>query len=224
MKVVSTIREKGLRWCIAIIFDRYVPQWLLRVRRFNVYEMDPESVAAIQSGQASVRWSESEEETQRVEQFMGPQRSVVDVGAESMRACYATLDGEIAGAFWAADTVFMESGLSIRYSLNEDQVWLFGAYVAKPFRRHGVYTSILKFILPELATSGKKSIFLAVNPDNVASRKVHEKHARRKLGTAVAVRFLNFALCTAGGSLSINRSFTWNHKTHPIVIRFDKTQ
>lgn len=220
MKILQAIREKGIRWCIAIAFDRFVPQWLLRIRRFNVYEMDPESVAGLGAENICVQWSESEEETRQVEEFSGPQRSVVDIGAEHMKVCYAKLNGEIAGTFWMAENIFMEDGLRICYRLNEDEVWLFAAHVAKPFRRHGVYSGILGFMLPEIAATGKRKILLSVNPDNIPSRKVHEKYAKRKVGVAIAVRFLNFTFCKVGEGMKTNRSFTWNHRKRPIEIQF----
>jgi len=220
VKIFDAIRKKGIRTCVAIVFDRYVPAWLLRIRRFNVYEMDPTSVQPSRSESVVVQWSESEGETREVENFLGPQRSVVSVGADDMRVCYARVDGEMAGALWVAKNVFMESGLCIRYGLGAGEAWIFGAYVANPFRRHGVYSRILSLVLPSLKSKGTRRIMLAVNPDNLASRKVHERYAKRKLGTAIAVRFLNFAFCAAGDGLQTNRSFTWNHKKRPIVIRF----
>ncbi len=208
---------------MAIAFDRLVPSWLMRMRRFNVYEMDPESVSSpVEAADIVVRWSTSEAETQAVEKFMGPQRSVVDVGAEHMKVCFAEVDGELAGAIWMTSNIFMESGLTVRYELSDQQVWLFGAYVEKRFRRHGVYSRILEFILPDLEAAGKSQILLSVNPDNIASRKVHERHARRTVGTAYAFRFLGIAMCTTVGDIAINRRFTWNHRSNPIVLRFAK--
>lgn len=192
------------------------------MRRFNVYEMETNIEAAAQSEEVAVGWSNSEEETLAVETFMGSMRSVVDVGADDMRVCYAKVDDEIAAAFWMASNIFMESGLTIRYELNEDQAWLFSAYVDKSFRRQGIYTQILEFMLPDLQASGKSQVLLSVNPVNVASLKVHEKYARRKVGTAFAIRFLGVAACTVRGDMTVNRRWTWNHKNKPIVIRFNK--
>lgn len=222
MKILNAIREKGIRYCIAIAFDRFVPQWLLRMRRFNVYEMETNIEASIESGNAIVRWSDSEEETLAVEQFMGPMRSVVDVGADDMRVCYAKVGGELAAAFWMASNIFMESGLTIRFELDEEQAWLFAAYVEKRFRRKGIYTQILEFMLPDLQSSGKSRVLLSVNPDNIASRIVHEKYARRKVGTAFAIRFLGIAACAVSGDMTVNRRFTLSHKKNPIVIRFGR--
>jgi len=177
---------------------------------------------ATESGDVAVSWSDSEEETLAVEQFMGPMRSVVDVGADDMRACYAKVGGEMAAAFWMASNIFMESGLTIRYELEEDQAWLFAAYVEKRFRRQGIYTQILEFMLPDLQASGKSQVLLSVNPDNVASRVVHEKYARRKVGSAIAVRVLGIAACTVSGDMTVNRRFTLSHKKKPIVIRFGR--
>jgi len=201
VKILNAIREKGIRYCIAIAFDRFVPQWLLRVRRFNVYEMETGIDVATESGDVAVSWSDSEEETLAVEQFMGPMRSVVDVGADDMRACYAKVGGEMAAAFWMASNIFMESGLT---------------------RRQGIYTQILEFMLPDLQASGKSQVLLSVNPDNVASRVVHEKYARRKVGSAIAVRVLGIAACTVSGDMTVNRRFTLSHKKKPIVIRFGR--
>jgi len=220
VKILKAVHEKGIRFCIAIVFDRFVPEWLLRVRRFNVYEMETKIKAVAQTENVFVGWSNSEEETLAVERFLGPMRSVVDVGADDMRACYAKVDEELAAAFWMASNIFMESGLSIRYELEEDQVWLFGAYVEKRFRRQGIHKRILEFILLDLQSSGKNQVLLSVNPDNAASRIAHERYARRKVGMAVAIRFLGMAACTVSGDMALNRWFTLSHKKKPIVIRF----
>ncbi len=190
----------------------------MRVRRFNVYEMDPNPQRSASSPDADVQWAVSEEEVLAAEQLTGPQRNV-QVGASEMRVCNAKVNGNLAGAFWATSKVFMEGGLGIGYELSDEQAWLFGAYVDKSFRRHGVYSSILEFITPELVASGKTQVLLAVNPDNIGSRKVHEKYAKRKVGSVIAIRFLNFSICSVNGDMSSGRWITWNHKTMPIMIR-----
>lgn len=219
MSILEKIRNKGVLYSFGIVFNRIVPKWIMRVRRFNVYEMDPSPSSSPGISSTTVGWAVSEEEMLEAEQLTGPQRSV-GVGVGDMRVCRASIDEKLVAAFWATSNVFWEDGLGIGYELDDDQAWLFGAYVDKPFRRRGIYSSILKFMTPNLIASGKEQVLLAVNPDNIGSRKVHEKYAARKVGSVVAIRFLNVAICSAKGDLSRDRWITLNAKRNPILIRF----
>jgi GNAT superfamily N-acetyltransferase len=166
----------------------------------------------------TVGWAVSEDEILEAEQLTGPQRSI-GVGASDMRVCRASVDGKLAAAFWATSNVFLEDGLGIGYELDDDQAWLSGAYVEKSFRRRGIHSSILKFMIPNLIASGMGQVLLAVNPDNIESRKVHEKYAKRTVGSLIAIRFLSVAICSVKGDLSGDRWITLNAKRKPILIR-----
>ena len=219
---MNTIREKGIRNLFGIAFNRVVPAWMFRVRRFNVYELCEQDHSDKQNSHTNVDigWCETEEEAKAVELITGPQRDVVFVGEAYMRACYIKVKGEFAGGLWVTSKHFVESGLGVAYELGPKQCWLFGASIEKQHRRKGLYSRLLHFVTGTMSGGGNQ-LFAAVNPDNIGSRIVHEKFAKRKVGRIVAASSFGLAMCIARGDISVDRTIARNNRISPILIRFD---
>ena len=146
MSLFKKIKDAGIMYSFAILFNRVVPAWLFRCRRFVVYQMDSGSVDSVTiAPEVSVNWCESESELIAAETLTFFKREYS--GGDS-KACQATISGELAGAFWANTKLFDESELGVQIVLEPQQVWLFAALVNNNHRRKGVYSNILRFILP----------------------------------------------------------------------------
>ena len=210
------VKQNGLIYSFAIAFNRIVPAWLFRYRRFIVYQLDANSFANRSSENIRVRWCETEADYLALEKltFFCRGRSSGD-----LQGCLAEIDGQPAGGFWAATNQFDETELGIRILLDANQAWLFAAQVDKRFRRKGVYSQILAFIVPELAKQGKLQPLVAVNPHNVGSRKIHQQHALLSPGWVLAGRTLRASGCLTFGEISRDRFFAFDSVASPIKIR-----
>ncbi|MFK7768786.1 MAG: hypothetical protein AB8B55_16310 [Mariniblastus sp.] len=167
-----------------------------------------------------VSWCETEEELRAVEALTYFNREFC---LGSAKAVQAKLNGELAGGFWSTTEQFEESELGVRYAFSPNQVWLFAARVDKQHREKRVYSSILDFILPSLASQGKSHQLVAVNPNNKGSHRVHQQRSFRSPGTIFAMRIFKMTVCFCFGEVKCDRWIAVNSKKHPVVIEISTT-
>lgn len=220
MSLLKRIRQTGIRYSMAIAFNRIVPASLFRFRRFVIYRVAASKaveLARIRSGdlQPAIRWCRTTAEIAALEEL-----TYFDSGTATgiVRGCQALIDGSLQGGIWAATEGFEESELGVLIQLDKKQAWLFAALVAKSARRSGLYRSILAFVLNDLESEGLDELYVAVNPDNIGSNRVHQQHACETVGTVFAIRLFRTALCFSSGRLQRDRLFTWNSHRQPIAI------
>jgi GNAT superfamily N-acetyltransferase len=216
--MLQQIKQNGLAYSTAIAFNRIVPSWLFRCRRFVIYQLDPNSVDLRSSSADNirVRWCETESDYQALEKLTFFRR---ELSTGELQGCLAEIDGQNVGGFWAATQQFDEAELGIRIILDSNQAWLFAANVDKAFRRMGVYSQILAFIVAELANQGRNQPLVAVNPNNIGSNKIHQQHSLISPGWVFAGRTLRTSGCLAFGEISRDRMVAWNALASPIEIR-----
>lgn len=216
MGLFQKIKKRGFKYAFAILFNRIVPAWIFRCRRFVVFELDPGRHFSAEGSKTAVTWCETEAEYIAVEELTHFKR--VSSKGDFM-ACQAKLNGELVGAFWAAGNCFEETELGVRIDLRPEQIWLFAALVDKEHRGQGVHASVLEFIIPALIENGLKEIMLAVNPDNLGSYYVHKKYSSRTVGTVYAFRLFSMAICWAKGDIKCDRVCSFSSGENPIGIR-----
>lgn len=220
MSLINRISNKGWIYSGAILFNRIVPKWLFRCRRYCVYQLaiqPPWDADKERQEGGEISWCKSEEQLQAVENLTYFRR---EYSPGPVRAVQAIVDGRLVGGFWAATEFFDEDDLGVRVMLEPQQAWLFAALVSRDCRGRGVYSKILQFITSELAAKGLTEQIVAVNPNNKPSHRVHKKYARVFAGTVFAVRLLNCSICFSGKSVKQKSWFTFNGKTRPIEISF----
>ena len=215
---------QGLRYSFAILFNRIVPQWLFRMRRYVVYEMDVSKTKAVaQSHEAladnnvQVSACQNEEQTKAVEALTWFKRSY---SSGKNRSFQATIDGQLVAGVWLASEIFDEDELGVRLVMNERQTWLFAAFVSKNFRGQKIYGKLLPFVVNE-GSRDFPSVLLAVNPNNRPSNFVHKKWSQRTVGTVVALRLLGVSACWVFGQIRKDRTISWQAKKHPIQLTVD---
>ena len=230
MGIINRIKRTGLIYSFAIVFNRIVPEWLFRCRRFVVYQLDPSKAdsvseklnarkadsAAQKNSPVSVRWSVTESDLLSTEKATYFQRS--DLHGK-LQGCLAEVNEQPAGGFWVAENQFTESELGVRIVLDSNQVWLFAARVETEFRKQGIYSHILAFILPELVKQGLNHQIVSVNPHNIGSNKIHQRLSQQTPGHVFAIRFLSTTFCWTSGRIKRNRTVALNSKANPIEIR-----
>ena len=211
-------------YTFAIGFNRIVPQWLFRMRRYAVYEMDvnktraaADSQNAAHSDDVNISACRTEDQIKAVETLTWFKR---EYSTGSNRPFQATIDGQLVAGVWIATEVFDEDELGVRLMMNQRQAWLFAALVSKPYRGKGIYGKMLPFVVNE---TGQKfpSVLLSVNPDNKPSNYVHKKWSQRTVGTVVAMRLVGVSICWVSGQIRKDRTISWNAKTQPIQLTID---
>ena len=198
--MLRKIRQTGLMYSIGIAINRIVPIWLFRFRIFTVYQIDSKTVLpqsdASNDDSVQVSLAQSEAEISAVVKLTWFQPGDMDADFQSAQA---KIDGQLAGAVWAAGRGFDETDLGLRIELTPDQSWIFAALVDGQFRRRGVYSRVLGFMVNHLEQVQRGQQFLSINPTNIASVKAHERYIDSVLGNVVALRVLGVAFCLSTG-------------------------
>lgn len=214
MSFLRDASRRGWRYTGSIIFNRLVPAWLFRCRRFVIYRLRSQTALDGHSN-VKIEWCETDEQYQLVEKLTHFKR---EAAGAPVRAVQATVENELHGGFWMAIESYIENELGVRVMLEPKQCWLFAAKVSKNMRERGIYSNILRFITSELHSQGIQDLLVSVNPTNKPSNHVHQKHADSCIGNATAIRFLNWAWCFSSPSIKQKSSFTSNAKLRPIEL------
>jgi GNAT superfamily N-acetyltransferase len=211
--MIQKIREKGLVYSFAIMFNRIVPARIFRYRRFVIFQLKPaESINPHTHVKTS--WCESDEDFEESGKVTYYSRS-----SDSEMAVRADYDGVIAGAMWATVEQFVESELGISIAMEKNQTWLYAARVDDAFRRKGVFAQILDCIRKELAQRGLTHQLVCVNPHNIGSVKAHSRCSFYTPGSVRVIRFYKTTFCLAQGDVSCDRFVSWNSDKNPIQVR-----
>jgi len=218
--MLKKIRQTGLIYSVGIAINRVVPSWLFRFRIFRVYQVDPKailpdsSVADDNSIQVSLAQTDADISAVCTLTWFHPG----DMDAD-FQSAQAKIDGQLAGAVWAAGRGFDETDLGLRIELTPDQSWIFAALVDEQFRRRGIYSRVFGFMVNHLEQAAIGQQFLCINPYNIASVKAHEKYFDSVLGNVVALRVLGLAFCLCSGQrLQRSSWISTNCKSKPILI------
>ena len=218
--MLKKLSQTGLIYSVGIAINRVVPSWLFRFRIFKVYQIDPKTVLpqseASNDNSIQVSLAETDADISAVSKLTWFQPGDMDADFQSV---LAKIDGQFAGAVWAAGRGFDETDLGLRIELTPDQSWIFAALVDQQFRRRGVYSRVIGFMVNHLEQAAIGQQLLCINPYNIASVKAHEKYFDSVLGNVVSLRVLGLAFCLCSGQ-RLHRS-SWistNCKSKPILI------
>ncbi|MGI9518681.1 MAG: GNAT family N-acetyltransferase, partial [Pirellulaceae bacterium] len=194
------IQSTGWKYSLAIAFNRVVPRFLFRCRRFIVFDAAPPEQL---SGEVVfVSWAKTEEELLAAERLTGALRSQI---SGPVRAAIARDDHKIVGGLWCCESKFEEADLGVTIQLTDNQCWLFSGYVDRDYRQRGVYSQLISFVIHH---QGSRQCLLAINPDNRRSMQAHRRLGISPLGRVVCARFLAAVWGRASGDITANRSWT----------------
>ena len=218
--MLKKLRQTGVMYSIGIAINRVVPSWLFRFRIFRVYQIDPKTVLpqaeASDNDSIQVSLAQTDADISAVSTLTWFQPGNMDADFQSAQA---KIDGQLAGAVWAAGRGFDETDLGLRIELTPDQSWIFAALVDEQFRRRGIYSRVFGFMVNHLEQAAIGEQLLCINPYNIASVKAHEKYFDSVLGNVVALRVLGLAFCLCSGQrLQRSSWISTNCKSKPILI------
>lgn len=222
--MLKKIRRTGLMYYAGSAINRVVPSWLFRFRIFTVYQIDPKTVSPTPSASGGSQGDSVEVSLALTDADVSAVSTLTwfkpgDMDAD-FQSAQARIDGQLAGAVWAAGRGFDETDLGLRVELTPSQSWVFAALVDEQFRRRGVYSRVFGFLVNHLEQEADNQQFLSINPTNIASVRAHEKYVDSVLGNVVALRVFGLAFCLCRGQrLNLSSWISTDSKSKPIVIR-----
>jgi len=198
-------KAQGYIRTFEILFTRFVPPWVFRYCKGNVFDLDLDKLAALNEqlgqdvGDGLVAkclvdgLNSSDQSTDslrmRLREFTwnsAPLESTMnDFG-------YAILDAEdpekLLGGVWVAAGSFSEDNLGLEFVLSDEQAWLYCAFVHGDARGRGVYKKLLAFFGQDIKKRGYRQLLTVINPWNKISIRVHEKQSKRICGSVSCIR------------------------------------
>ncbi len=226
MSFVRKIRDRGVILSAEILFNRFVPAWLFRFSVGDLFELDlpqmRDSWNALKSDDFDVSSVTDPQERSELRKFTW--NSVPLETTENDFGYAVSKSGEndpVIGGVWAARESFIESDLGFKIEFQDNQAWLYCAYVDANTRGLGVYKRVLSFVGHDLTERGFYRLLVIIQPWNKASMHIHQKFAQKKLGRVAVLRLgrMSFVFCT--GAISKNGTLTTKPFSDPILLRIE---
>ncbi len=220
----KSIKKRGVLYTVGIVVNRVIPEKIFRFRVFRVFELEGHADVARRRGDEALafRWCENESDMETAKRLTFFRSDDAEAAAR-YSACLASASDhqehdQVVGGVWRGRQQFDEDDLGVRILLDEDQAWIFAAYVAKNQRGKGVYRRLL-----EHAISSDKSLvhFASINPYNKPSIAAHREFVKSTAGTCFAIRVLNVACVITTKNIRADRMFTFQAKTAPVQLSFE---
>ena len=215
----SKIKETGFRYSFAILLNRVIPRRLFRCRRFFIFQLVDRASQNTTSAPFTYAWSTGQRERQSAMRLTG-----VDQPPINARLATVFENQTLVAAVWLSPSGFDECELGLRFELNNDDFWLFSAYVLPAYRRQGIYHALLNFVADSTHTENpKRQIWFAINPDNIRSMKAHGTFGVTRQARIFSLRLLSMAYgrCNPLGESTVHseRRITMHCQHSPILVR-----
>ncbi|MEM8944144.1 MAG: GNAT family N-acetyltransferase [Planctomycetota bacterium] len=187
---------------------RILPSHVLRFRPFAVFEVaigEHANAAAARVHQVvdesvELRWIADRGEFEESGSLVDP-RNIRNWDDNSRRAAVVRQNGQVVGVAWVATGSYTEAELGLAYHLEPDEVWLFASVVDPRYRRRGLYTALLSFVIAELQAARCKRLLLGVSTGNQASLRSHLGVGAKRLGSIFVGKSLGIVCCTTHGKV-----------------------
>jgi hypothetical protein len=224
--MISKLRkllDRGLILSFEILFNRFIPESIFRFSIGDVLELDlrqmSQSWTNLESADFTVSCVENAQERLVLRKFtwnsVPLETTLNDYGYAIAKA---GANQPVLGGVWAGTESFIEAGLGFRIMLEDNQAWLYCAYVDGSTRGLGLYKRLLSFVGCDLMARGFERLLVVIQPWNKASMQAHRRFTRKKLGRICVLRIfrISFVFCT--GSISKNRTITTQQMSEPVQL------
>lgn len=226
---LDKIKTQGFTRTFEIQFNRFVPPWVFRYSKGDIYDLDieklkaldPESATKTQNGLTSACLDGSYDTGKR-QQLREFTWNSVPLETTRHDLGYAIYDSDepskLLGGLWAAVDSFSEHNLGIQFNFSKHQAWLYCAFVHKDARGRGVYKKLISFAANDLQKRGFTQLLGIVQPWNKISRMMHEKQSRGIVGQMSAVRIGPLVKVSNSGDIAIDKNMVTNPSKSPAVV------
>lgn len=225
MSLIQKIKERGLLHSIEIVFNRIVPAWLFRFSTGQVFELDPPKLIEVLGALDNSDFVLScvDQDSPARDQLRTLTWNSVPIETSSNDFGYsiahvATPD-DVLGGVWAGIESFQEGDLGFQLQFEDQQSWIYCAYVNQEAQGKGVYKRLLSFGSNDLIDKGYRRIYVVIQPWNKASTYIHGKYAKGKIGTITAFRVFSFCAVFSTGAVEKDRTITGSPLSNPVQLR-----
>lgn len=212
---------RAAKWCV-----QRIPKRVLRFRPFGVYEVpldrcDDKAFPTRSAADASLQidWIADRDELAELKN-LADEANLQAWNGTTRSVAVARKHDEPIGVAWIATEFFVEPDLGLHYRLQSDDAWLFAAVVDPQYRRQGVYTALLRFLINELTDEGRGRLLLGVATGNEASRAAHSRVGARAVGSVLAIKCARLGYCRTAGSVIVDdgASVAWQRAIQVSVL------
>jgi ribosomal protein S18 acetylase RimI-like enzyme len=218
------LRDRGIVLSLENLFNRIVPEWIFRFSVGDLLELNLpqmcQSWEGLESADFELTCVEDAQKRSELRKFTW--NSVPLETTENDFGYAITKTGEnepLLGGVWAGTETFIEAKLGFRIVLEDNQAWLYCAYVDPNTRGLGIYKRLLSFVGSDLTARGFERLLVVIQPWNKASMHVHQRFIRNKIGRIYVMRLfqLSFVFCT--GAITKNSTITTQQEKDPVLLR-----
>ena len=225
-------KNQGYIRTLEVVFNRFIPPWIFRYSKGDIYEFDIEKLKALGNPSKPAtndgliakchEYSPDNSlnaERMRLREFTW---NTVPLATTNNDLAYGIFDAsepeKILGGLWAAVGSFSENNLGVEFDFADHQAWLYCAYVHDEARGRGVYKKLISFAARDLEQRGFSKLYGIVQPWNKISRLMHEKQSRGIRGRMSATRVASFAWISHTGNLQVDRRLVTDIKSQPASV------
>ncbi len=222
-------KAQGFLRTVEVQFNHFVPAWVFRYSKGDIYEFDIEKLKSLghksresqNDGLIAQCLSEiaDPKERMRLRKFTWNSVPIETTGNDLGYVVYdANEPGKILAGLWASVGSFSENNLGVEFHFEDDQAWLYCAFVHSDARGRGVYKKLISFAANDLQHRGFSQLLGIVQPWNKISRSMHEKQSRRVCGTMSAIRIGSLVWVSNAGKISVDRKLVTNPSSNPANV------
>ena len=241
MSLVTKIKKaksQGYLRTFELLFNRFVPAWIFRYSKGDIYDFDIEKLKAVADSLSSESSSglvakclvgtgctetPNHEQRMRLREFTYSSVPLESTANDLGYAIYDAQDPEkLLGGVWAAVGSFSEESVGIEFQFGEKQIWFYCAFVDASARGRGVYKKLISFAASDLEQRGYSQLLGIVQPWNRISRMMHQKQSRGIIGTMSAIRLFRYAWVSLKGNLKIDKRLVTNVDGNPANVSIGK--
>lgn len=218
-----------------LVFTRFVPPWIFRYCKGDVFELDLEKLSALNEqpghevgdglvASCLVNAHDSVDQPDdcqqmRLREFTWNTAPLETTLGDFGYAIYNPKDPEkLLGGVWVGLDSFSEDNLGLEFVLSKDQAWLYCAFVHSDARGQGVYKKLLSFVAQDVKRRGFSQLLTIINPWNLISIGAHQKHSKRICGSVSCVRAFWLAWASRSGNVEIDKQLITNVKRKPAKV------
>ncbi len=221
-------KTQGFARTLEVQFNRFVPPWVFRYSKGDIYDLDIERLRAL--GQQNTDQDDSlvakclaetadPEERNRLREFTWNSVPIETTTNDLGYAIYDAVEpGKLLAGLWAGIGSFSENNLGVEFNFSAHQAWLYCAFVHADARGRGVYKKLISFAASDLQERGFSQLLGIVQPWNRISRAMHEKQSRGVCGTMSAIRVGSFVWVSHQGDISVDRQLVTDAASNPVNV------
>ena len=229
--IFAKVRTQGFLRTLEVQFNRFVPPWVFRYSKGDIYDLSIEKLKSLGTTSTSddrliakCLGNDADESLRlQLREFTWNSVPIETTHDDIGYAIYdADEPGKLLAGLWAAPNSFLEDSLGVKFEFSTEQAWLYCAFVHADARGRGVYKKLISFAAGDLEERGFSQLLGIVQPWNRISRLMHERQSRGIIGRMSTIRAGSLVLISHAGNLSVSDRVVTNPGSKPTIVLIAK--